>query len=65
MIKLNVTDYDYSVTKYNIDNVVACKLMMQGIDYTEEDGITTFSVDFNDGWIFNIEKYLTSVLKMV
>lgn len=62
MIKLVITDYDNSITNYNIDSVVACKLMMQGIDYIEEDGVTTFTVDFNEGCLFNIEGYLSRVL---
>ena len=62
MIKLIITDYDNSIINYNINSVVACKLMMQGIDYTEEDGVTTFAVDFNEGWLFNIEGYLSRVL---
>ena len=62
MIKLNITEYDNSITTYNINSLVACKLMMQGIDYYEENGITTFSVDFNECWLYNIEGYLSRVL---
>ena len=62
MVKLVVTNYDNSIINYNIDCVVACQLMMQGIDYTEKDGVTTFTVDFNEGWLYNIEGYLLKVL---
>ena len=62
MIKLIITDYDNSIINYNINSVVACKLMMQGIDYSEKDGVTTFTVDFNECWLYNIEGYLSRVL---
>ena len=53
---------DKKTVKRNITEVQVALLMMHGIDYTKKDGILSFYVDYNDGWLFDIKSTIKRIL---
>lgn len=61
MNKLYITDK--KTIARNITEVQAALLMMNGIDYEKnEDGTLVFSVNYNDGYLFDVRGMIRRVL---
>lgn len=53
---------DNKTIKRNITEVQTVILLMHGIDYIKEGDKLVFSVDYNDGWLFDIKAMIKRVL---
>ncbi len=61
MNKLYITDK--KTVSHNITDVQTAILMMHGIDYEKtSDGVLVFSVNYNDGYLFNIRGMIRRIL---
>lgn len=60
MNKLYITDK--KTVKHNITDIQSALLMMYGIDYIKRDGILEFSVNYNDGYLFDIKATIKRIL---
>ena len=53
---------DKKTSKRLLTPVQTAVLIMHGIDYTENNGVMVFTVDYNDGYLYDIKDYINRVL---
>ena len=53
---------DNKTVKRNITEVQSAILLMHGIDYTKDGDKLIFSIDYNDGYLFDIKAMIKRVL---
>ena len=53
---------DNKTVKRNVTDVQAALLMMYGIDYTKDGDKLVFTVDYSDGYLFDIKATVKRIL---